>query len=398
MAGYIGSKAVSVNTTSATISDDLAVGDDLTVTDDATIGGLLTVTGGTLLNGTTPTLTIGDAGAEDAKIVFDGNAADYHIGLDDSEDALQIGLGSALGTTPRITIRAAEVVANDLGIDLDFRVEGNGLTHALFVDGETDNVMIGTSVAGRAAEGADRLTIADASHSGLTIRSGVNAYGSINFSDSEGGVGEYAGSVWFGHGNLGNKLVVALAGVNTVTAEANGDLTIEDGNLVVGTAGHGIDFSATGNISGTGSELLDDYEEGTHGSSDGVTNIIVPNTSGTVTLGFGIMGYTKIGREVFLSGEVVIGSVSSPVGGVTITLPFPQFNAANSNDRQAFTVSKPGVYNINLPDNSQLIMISNSDNISTASLVFEQDNGTFLNYTPAAGDTLYINHRYYTSA
>ena len=29
MAGYIGTQAVSVNTTSATISDDLTVGDDL---------------------------------------------------------------------------------------------------------------------------------------------------------------------------------------------------------------------------------------------------------------------------------------------------------------------------------------------------------------------------------
>jgi len=45
MAGYIGTQAVSVNTTSATISDDLSVGDDLTVTDDATIGGTLGVTG-----------------------------------------------------------------------------------------------------------------------------------------------------------------------------------------------------------------------------------------------------------------------------------------------------------------------------------------------------------------
>jgi hypothetical protein len=45
MAGYIGTQAVSVNTTSATISDDLAVGDDLTVTDDATIGGTLGVAG-----------------------------------------------------------------------------------------------------------------------------------------------------------------------------------------------------------------------------------------------------------------------------------------------------------------------------------------------------------------
>ena len=102
---------------------------------DLLVDDALTVSGGALLNGATPTLTIGDAGAEDAKIVFDGNAADYHVGLDDSEDALQIGLGSALGTTPRITIRAAEVVVNDLGIDLDFRVESNLGTNAFFVDG-----------------------------------------------------------------------------------------------------------------------------------------------------------------------------------------------------------------------------------------------------------------------
>ena len=46
-----------------------------------------------------------------------------------------------------------------------------------------------------------------------------------------------------------------------MTIENNGDVTIEDGNLVV-ASGHGIDFSATGDGSGTMSnELLDDYEE-----------------------------------------------------------------------------------------------------------------------------------------
>lgn len=57
-----------------------------------------------LLSGTTPTLTIGDAGAEDTKIVFDGAAQDFYIGLDDSADDLVIGLGSAVGTTPAISI------------------------------------------------------------------------------------------------------------------------------------------------------------------------------------------------------------------------------------------------------------------------------------------------------
>ena len=56
------------------------------------------------LKGTTPTLTIGDAGAEDTKIVFDGNAQDYYIGLDDSADDLLIGLGSSVGTTPAVII------------------------------------------------------------------------------------------------------------------------------------------------------------------------------------------------------------------------------------------------------------------------------------------------------
>ena len=83
---------------------DLKVQDDLTVTDDAAVGGLLTVSGGTLLNGTTPTLTIGDAGEEDTKIVFDGAAQDFYVGLDDSEDDLVIGKGSAVGTTPALAI------------------------------------------------------------------------------------------------------------------------------------------------------------------------------------------------------------------------------------------------------------------------------------------------------
>ena len=72
--------------------------------DSQTISGARTFYGGITMGGTTPTLTIGDAGAEDAKIVFDGNAQDYHIGLDDSADDLVIGKGSALVTTANIFI------------------------------------------------------------------------------------------------------------------------------------------------------------------------------------------------------------------------------------------------------------------------------------------------------
>jgi hypothetical protein len=55
------------------------------------------------------------------------------------------------------------------------------------------------------------------------------------------------------------------SGADTTCLEifSNGNVEVSTGNLVIGTAGKGIDFSATGDGSGTDtSELLDDYEEG----------------------------------------------------------------------------------------------------------------------------------------
>ena len=51
-------------------------------------------------------IEMGEGAASDSKILFDGNAQDFHIGLDDSSDSLTIGLGSALGTTSHMVIDA----------------------------------------------------------------------------------------------------------------------------------------------------------------------------------------------------------------------------------------------------------------------------------------------------
>ena len=72
------------------------------LTIDSTL--LSTFAGDVVIGGTDPKLTIGDAGAEDTMLVFDGNAADYRIGIDDGTDTLEIGKGSAHGTTPVIKI------------------------------------------------------------------------------------------------------------------------------------------------------------------------------------------------------------------------------------------------------------------------------------------------------
>jgi len=113
------------------------------------------------ISGTTPTLTMGDAGAEDTKIVFDGNAQDFYIGLDDSADDLVIGKGSTVGTTPAISIdENMNVVFADGTSDVDVA------SH----DGSNGLKLAGTLVTSTAAElnvmdggtSASDITLADA--------------------------------------------------------------------------------------------------------------------------------------------------------------------------------------------------------------------------------------------
>jgi hypothetical protein len=56
---------------------------------------------------------------------------------------------------------------------------------------------------------------------------------------------------------------VGTDGAVRLTASKVGDITANTGNLVIGTAGKGIDFSANTHAAGMTSELLNDYEEGT---------------------------------------------------------------------------------------------------------------------------------------
>ena len=183
------------------------------------------------------------------------------------------------------------------------------------------NVMLGTTVAGRAQEGADRLTIADSGHSGMTIRSGTDNYGIIHFSDSEGGAGEYAGQIYYAHGSLGENLVFATQGSNRVKVTA--DVEIVDGNLKVAN-GHGVDFSAqTASSTATGgAEVLDHYEEGTFTP----TWENVSNATFTVNLG----RYTRIGREIACEIHLDINALNSASGSIGVSnLPFTMNSAAN---------------------------------------------------------------------
>tara|TARA_R110000822_G_scaffold40237_1_gene109660 strand:+ start:290 stop:847 length:558 start_codon:yes stop_codon:yes gene_type:complete len=73
-----------------------------------------------------------------------------------------------------------------------------------------------------------------------------------------------------------------------------GNVTLSTGNLVIGTAGKGIDFSATTSGSGTmTSELLTDYEEGTF------TPTLNQGFNGPVGYTSQVGKYTKVGDLVY---------------------------------------------------------------------------------------------------
>ena len=71
------------------------------------------------------------------------------------------------------------------------------------------------------------------------------------------------------------------------------DQTLSTGNLVVGTSGKGIDFSANTHAAGMTSELLTWYEEGTF-----TPTIIGTTTAGSGTYNAQLGRYTRIGRVV----------------------------------------------------------------------------------------------------
>ncbi len=86
--------------------------------------------GDVVVGGTTPTVTIGDAGAEDTMLVFDGNAQDYRIGLDDGTDILEFGVGSTHGTTTSLKMDASrnvDVAAHD-GSSVGLKLGGTLVT------------------------------------------------------------------------------------------------------------------------------------------------------------------------------------------------------------------------------------------------------------------------------
>ena len=132
-------------------------------------------------------------------------------------------------------------------------------------------------------------------------------------------------------GTTDNGLITFVNSGSTFAAEANltysTDLSITSGNIVIATAGKGIDFSAqTQSTSYTASsEVLDHYEEGAW------TPSVRDAAGNTATLDIAIARYTRVGRLVHLQVRVRVqsaGNISSSTE--TLYIHGLPFNAQNS--------------------------------------------------------------------
>jgi len=287
MAGYIGSKAVSVNTTSATISDDLSVDG----------------------------------------VTFNVDSSNNRIGI---------------GTTAPSDIVEIDVAGSNTGLTLTDN--GDGFFPQIKLDANRSGAGQGLGKFSWHWNGTEVARIEGAA--------GVDA---TNKDD---------GSLLFNTRASGASMATQM------TILHDGTVSVARGNLVIGTAGKGIDFSAQTATSATAAsataELLDHYEEGTW------TPVVAGQGGGARTMGSTNKGYyTRIGRQVTVTGTIHVTGSETLTDNVVINgLPFdadPSSNYRAVASAGANTLFDTGSAGERLaiaidPNNSFMFVVSVNDN------------------------------------
>jgi len=306
------------------VDGDFALGDDVTIADTLTVGGAATFSGGMTVTPNADAPTSNTAIGSSAGAALQSGAANnvligFRAGDAISDGDNNICIGSDAGgllTSQSHFVAIGEGalqsftqtgVGNNIGIGrFAFQALQNG----------TLNVALGVSAGWfRGPTGTDTLQTANS-----CIYIGTSARANADSMTNEIVVGASA---------VGNGSDTTTLGNSSTTGTfiPGGNLTLSNGNLILGTSGNGIDFSATSNAAGMTSELLDDYEEGTW------TPVYAPSAGSFATMTMDIVNatYTKIGRQVTVSGWVRTDSVDVTGGSGTLRILGLPFAAATGN-------------------------------------------------------------------
>ena len=169
-------------------------------------------------------------------------AEDVSDGTEDARLIMEKVVGGS--TTEVMRSIGSETVFNDGSIDLDFRVESNGNTHALFVDGGNNEVSIGNSNPNAFNTQARNLVVGTGSGAnGITIYSGNDSSGNIFFADGTSGDDPTRGGVNYNHSsnelslriNDSPILTIADVGLTTINTAGNEDtITLSSSDVDAG--------------------------------------------------------------------------------------------------------------------------------------------------------------------
>ena len=166
-----------------------------------------------------------------------------------------------------------------------------------------------------------------------------------------------------------------------LTVSSGGDVTVNTGNLVIGNAGQGIDFSnASGSHAGATGSVLDDYEEGNIQSFLEVGGSPVTVTSFSEKIAF----YVKIGNVCHVFYRINTNAVNIGSGDMTLILPF---NSSSNNFTQGrYTASASGSLQYNwwfrIQNNTDTIELFSGNNTSgTFTASATNQRSVFLNAT-----------------
>jgi hypothetical protein len=195
---------------------------------------------------------------------------------------------------------------NEGSADVDFRVESNGNTHMLFVDGGNDRVGVGTN------SPAVSFHINSGGTNTVAKFESTDVGAFIVIEDGQGTANGNTISV-----NT-NTMAFATADAPRMTIGSGGDIDVETGDIFFSTAGKGIVLGATSN---TDANTLDDYEEGSW----------TPSVGGNAGYSSQVGKYTKVGNMVTVWCNQYLGAIGTGSTGTISGLPFTVSNIAEFN-------------------------------------------------------------------
>jgi hypothetical protein len=248
--------------------------------------------GGVALPGATTQVIFNDGGtnlAGDAGLVYNKTTDALTVaGLVTAGSATITGaatVGTTLGVTGNMTVLSTGLIVNTTGVGVgvtptnNLHVKGASGSTAIKIEASTDGLLGFIGSASGLISGSPANNIAIRAENGLYLS---------------------------GNGNATQFIL-----------NSAGNVTVSNGNVVIGTSGKGIDFSAVTGGTGTATaNVLNDYEEGTF--------------TPTVTSEFGTIGtttvtsatYTKIGRLVSVNFDISIITAGTGSGSLLVSVPF----------------------------------------------------------------------------